>query len=263
MYSWDNPDDRLTIMQMNTDLRSAQLELLSAHCSTHQLRLRYSPENLARFAEREVLRKSVQTANALHEYYTSINLEIPAQDAVSNPGVSLSEAQLRETIDRVSSYLRQHREHFLPSASPLTPPRKAVMWPYFFPELLDRVRVVELYGERLPNPPFFEEAKALGFTNLPELRHMDSLTFVDVIVFNERLTERALFHGLVHAVQFQALGLERYTDLFVRAFVNTRLHFTVPLEAQAFALESRFARPRSERFSVEDLVRLWAKQGRY
>ena len=65
------------------------------------------------------------------------------------------------------------------------------------------------------------------------------------------------------AVQFQVLGLERYSELFVRSFVNTKLHFTVPLEAHAFSLESKFFQPAAERFSVEQQVRLWAEQGRY
>jgi hypothetical protein len=92
---------------------------------------------------------------------------------------------------------------------------------------------------------------------------MNSLTFLDVVVFNERVTQRSLFHALVHAVQFQVLGLERYTELFVRSFVNTRFHFRVPIEAHAFFLESKFARPAAEQFSVEDQVRLWVKQNRY
>src|ERR1700751_3941793 len=169
MYSWDDPEDRLTIMQMNTDLRSAQLELLSAHCSTHQLRLRYSVEDLARSGEREVIRKSVQTAKALNQYYSSIDSQIPAEDPASDPALNFTDAQLRDAVDRGSTYLREQRERYLSKASPLTPPRKAIMWPYFSPELLDQVRIVELYGDRLPNPPFFQEAKALGFTNLPEL----------------------------------------------------------------------------------------------
>jgi hypothetical protein len=92
---------------------------------------------------------------------------------------------------------------------------------------------------------------------------MDSLTFLDVVVFNETIAERALFHGLVHAVQFQVLGLDRYVDLFVRCFANTKFHFTVPLEAHAFSLESRFARPVAGRFSVEEQVRIWVQQNRY
>ena len=46
------------------------------------------------------------------------------------------------------------------------------------------------------------------------------------------MSERALFHGLVHAVQFEVLGLERYAELFVRGFFRTRLHIMVPLEAR-------------------------------
>ncbi len=164
---------------------------------------------------------------------------------------------------RVSSYLRQQCEHYSVSAVPLSKRHKGLMRPYFSASLLDHVRVVELYGKRLRNPPFYQEAKALGFANLPDFTHMASLTFLDVVVFNEKLTERSLFHGLVHAVQFQVLGLERYTELFVRSFVNTKFHFTVPLEAHVFSLESKFARPVPEMISVEDEVRLWLKQGRY
>jgi hypothetical protein len=92
---------------------------------------------------------------------------------------------------------------------------------------------------------------------------MSSLTFVDVIVFNDLLIDRALFHGLVHAVQFQILGLERYADRFVRTFLRTNAHFTVPLETHAFALESKFAVDPRKSFSVEEQVRLWLREGRY
>jgi hypothetical protein len=92
---------------------------------------------------------------------------------------------------------------------------------------------------------------------------MASVTFLDTIVFNEKVTERFLFHALVHAVQFEVLGLERYTNLFVRSFINTKFHFSVPIEAHAFSLESRFVGQPADRFSVEDQVRLWIKNGRY
>ena len=137
------------------------------------------------------------------------------------------------------------------------------MWPYFSGQLLDRVRIVELHGKRVPAPTFYAQARALGFDNLPQVTHMDSLTFVDVLVFNQALTERSLFHALAHAVQFQVLGLERYTELFVQSFVKTKAHFSVPLEAHVFSLESKFLRPSAEKFSVEDHVLRWVKEGRY
>jgi hypothetical protein len=263
MFSWENPDDRVAIVHMNSELRHAQLELLSAHCAAHQLRLRFSIDDLARFGQRDVLRKSVEAAAALSEYYTSIERKIPMQEALSQPVPALTEARIHEAVDRLSSYLRDQRERYFPSAVPLTRRQKAFLWPYFPAALLDRVKLAELAGERVPNPQFYAEARALGFVNLPDLTHMHSLTFIDVVAFNEKITERTLFHALVHAVQMEVLGLERYTELFVRGFVNTKLHFSVPLEAQAFALESKFVASPTSRFSVEQQVRLWVKEGRY
>jgi hypothetical protein len=263
MYSWENPEDRVAIVQMNSELRHAQLELLSAHCATHQLRLRFTADDLARFGQKDVLRKSVQAANALQEYYSSIEKRIPQAEAVSGPGGKLTEKQIAQAVEGVSSYLRGQRAHYLSSAQLLVPALKARMWPYFSPALLDQIRIVELDGVRVSPPSFYPEARALGFVNLPEVSHMHSLTFLDVVVFNEKLTERALFHSLVHAVQFQVLGLERYAELFVRSFVSMKVHFTVPLEAHAFSLESKFARAVPEKFLVEEQVRLWDRQGRY
>jgi hypothetical protein len=263
MYSWENPDDRVAIVHMNSELRHAQLELLSAHCATHQLRLRFSADDLARFGQRDVLRKSLQAASAINEYYACIEKKIPSEEAVSAPNPLITEDIVLGFIERVASYLREQRRHYLRSAVPLTMHQKALMWPYLSAELLDRVRVVELDGDRVPDPPFYDEARALGFVNLPEVTHMHSLTFVDVVVFNEKITERTLFHGLVHAVQFEVLGLDRYCELFVRSFANTKLHFSVPLETHAFSLESKYAGSPAQRFSVEEQVRLWVKEARY
>ncbi len=263
MYSWDNPGDRVAIVNMNSELRHAQLELLSAHCAAHQLRLRFSPDDVARFGQRDIIRKSVQAASALSEYYSSIEKKIPRAEAPSESVPELTEDCILEAIDRVSFYLDEQRTLYFHSAAPLSKHHKALMWPYFSSTLLDRVRIVELNGARVSNPSFYDEARALGFVSLPEVTHMHSLTFLDVVVFNEKINERTLFHALVHAVQFEVLGLQRYTELFVRSFVSAKLHFSVPLEAHAFSLESKFASTPVQRFSVEDQVRLWVKEARY
>jgi len=262
MYSWENPNDRVSIAQMNSELQHAQLELLSAHCASQQLRLRFSADDLARFGQRDILHKCVQAATALSEYYASIVQKIPAAEAPAEPAV-LTEERILEGVERLISYLREQRERYFHSAAPLSNRLKAIMWPYFSATLLDHVRVVELDGMRIPNPPFFAEYRALGYINLPELSHMHSVTFIDAVVFNEKISARCLFHGLVHAVQFEVLGLERYAHCFVRSFVNTKLHFSVPLEAHAFSLESKFAGMPAHRFSVDDQIKLWADQARY
>ena len=243
MYLSEDSDERLAILQLNSQLQHAQLELLSAHCATHQLRLHYSAEHLARFGRRDVLRKSAQAASYLNEFYSSIEEKIPQTAQNPESSLELSQSQIEQAIACVAAYLRGQREHYSPAARPLSPPHKARMWPYFSPALLDQVRIVELQDQRIPTPPFYAQARALGFDNLPELTHMDSVTFLDVVVFNEQLTERSLFHSLVHVVQFHLLGLERYSELFVKGFVKTKTHFTVPLEAHAFSLESKFMRP--------------------
>ena len=143
-----------------------------------------------------------------------------------------------------------------------SPQHRVMMAPYFSSALLDRVRVMELHGACVAIPEFFEVVRAAGFEP-PEVNHMDSLTFSDVVVFNQKLTLRALFHALVHSVQIQVLGLERYTELWVESFVRNKTHFTVPLEVHAFSLASRFLSPLAERFSVEEQVVRWRDDGRY
>jgi hypothetical protein len=261
MYSYENSHDCRAIVQMNADLHHAHLEVLSAHCAVHQLRLHYSADDLARFGRRDILRKSAEAASALSDFYSSIEKRV-LLDA-SHPEPRLNNSQITLAIEYVSSYLREKREHYFAAAQPLGNPHKARLWPYFSSQLLDQVRIVELHGKRVPAPTFYAQARALGFDNLPQVTHMDSLTFIDVLVFNQTLSERSLFHALVHAVQFQVLGLERYTELFVQSFVKTKSHFSVPLEAHAFALESKFLRPSAEKFSVEDHVLRWVNDERY
>jgi|SRR5581483_5120115 len=264
MFSWQEPKDRLAIVQMNAELRHAELELLSAQCATDRLRLRFSSDDLARFAQQDILDKAIRAASELNHYYSSVDSQ--RRKAGIKPSAthkSISEEEIQEGVARIADFLREQREIYFPLGDPISPGHRSVLQRFFSSSLLDQVRVLELNGTRVPNPPFYQEAKSRGFINFPEMRHMASLTFIDVVVFNEKLTLRALFHGLVHAVQFLLLGLEHYTDLFVRGFVRTHFHVTVPLEAQAFLLESRFLENQQQGFSVEDQVRLWVEESRY
>jgi len=259
--SYQNADNRISILQMNSELEDAQLELLSAYYAVHQLHLHYSSDDLARLGRCDVLRKSAEAANALHDFYADIENKIP--QFASSPSVPQPSAeQIAEAIDWLGGYLREQREYYAPVATPLTNECKARMWPFFSADLLDRVRIIELRGARVRVPEFLAKVRALGFEP-PEITHMDSVTFVDVIAFNQRLSERALFHALVHAVQIDVLGLQRYAELWVYGFLKTRTHFTVPLEVHAFSLSSKFLRPLMEKFSVEDEVFHWVAEGRY
>ncbi len=264
MSSWNQSDDRVAIAQLNADLRTAQLELLSAECATDRLRLRFSTELVVRHGQRDVLRKAVASAAALHEYYGDIARHVADPSAVlpSRPFI-LPEEKVLTAIERLCQYLEDQRREFQPQGSPLSLDQHELMKPFFPPSLLPAIRIVELRNQRVPAPPFYAEAKALGFKNLPEVPHMASMTFDDVVVFSDEISGRRLFHALVHAVQFKVLGLERYAELFVRSFLRTRNYVSVPLEMHAFSLEMQFSEKPDEPFSVEEKVRLWANQGRY
>jgi hypothetical protein len=184
-------------------------------------------------------------------------LQVRAADA------ELAEMRIHDAIAGVADYLHDQRERFFPESRPLSKAHRRVVARFFSSALLDAVRIVELTHRRLEKPPFYAEAKARGFSNLPDITHMASLTFEDVLVFQQSPAERILFHALVHAVQYQMLGLERYTELFVRGFVRMGSHFLVPLEAHAFALDSRFTVNGGSGFSVEAEVLKWISENRY
>jgi len=264
MVSLDEAGDRVAVVQMNAELRHAQLEMLSAQCATDRLRLRYPAEQIARHAQRDLLRKAWAAASSLFEYYSSIVKQMPEREIRETSGnLTLSEAKLLDASERVGRYIREQQAHFRPIGMPLKEDQRLAVASFFSPELLKQIRLVKVDAQRAPNDPLLGEANALGVTNAAELMHSSSNTFLDVVVFHGDLTERALFHALVHAVQFQVLGLEQYSELTVRGFARTRLTSKIPLEAHAYALEAGFAEGPAKPFSVEEKVRLWANQGRY
>src|SRR6476646_1317042 len=92
------------VQQMYSELLHAQLELLSAHCAVHQLRLHYSVNELARFGRRDVVRKSAEAASALHAFYSRIE----SNSSHCEPPASLPEAtteQLAQAVGWLVSYL--------------------------------------------------------------------------------------------------------------------------------------------------------------
>jgi hypothetical protein len=263
MYEYNGPQEGISVIQLNSELRHAQLELVSAHCATHQLRLRYSADDLARFGHRDLLRRSAEAASALHQFYQGIENRALKPEAQCELFAQGTPGQIGEAVSWLCGYLRQQREEYFQKAEPLSASQKTTLARYFRHRLLEQVRVMELKGARVPVPDFLLQVRALGFENVPDVQHMESLTFIDVVAFNERLSERGLFHALVHTVQIQVLGLERYAELWVRGFLKGRALYSVPLEVHAFSLTSNFLRPLAETFSVEDQVLHWAAGNRY
>ena len=175
----------------------------------------------------------------------------------------LTEARVAEMVSGVAAYLRRERELYFRASEPLSVGWRTAVQAYFSGTLLDSIRTIILKGARIPPPPFYSEAMAMSSGNFPDFVHLASITYLDTIVFHDEIMLRTLFHGLVHATQMALLGLDRYADLYVRGFVKFRTWIAIPLEAQAYQLDTRFAMSPAASFSVEDEVKSWAEQGRY
>src|SRR5712671_7413096 len=103
MFSWEKNGDRVAIVQMNAELRHAQLEILSAQCATDRLRLRFSAEDIARHAQRDVLRKALLSTSALHHYYSGIASQVTDPDSVDSAGnSSWQEERVLDAIGKVA-----------------------------------------------------------------------------------------------------------------------------------------------------------------
>jgi hypothetical protein len=169
-----------------------------------------------------------------------------------------SEKEIRQILEGFIALWRQNRDKYYPIANPLAPVMKQAMQLFFPADLLEKVRYIQ------PNPPLSLSVESLrAFAVVPRFEHQHSVTFVDVIVLNQPLTERSLFHSLVHAVQMQVLSMESFMEHYVRALLRTRAYIAVPFEVQAFHLDTRFAAAPSKAFSVQEEVELWFAQNRY
>src|ERR1700758_2224201 len=131
MSGCNDSEERVAIVQMNADLRHAQLELLSAQCATDRVRLRFSIEQIARHAHVDVLRKTLGTVTALYQYYSSIEKERVSHATSSGEVEALSEDFIRDAQARVSGYLRHQREHYLSQAQPLSRAHRVNMERFF------------------------------------------------------------------------------------------------------------------------------------
>jgi len=66
---------QLDVARLKDDVSAASIELLSAHCATDRLRLRYSPHEIAAFAERTILRKAFGSAESLYRFFSQIEAQ--------------------------------------------------------------------------------------------------------------------------------------------------------------------------------------------
>ncbi len=174
----------------------------------------------------------------------------------------LTHEQVTQVSGLVSQYITTRRERYAPRAAPLSAQQRAVMNGFFSPGILESTRLLVLKEERVANPDFYPMLRGLGFKNLPDQSRMRAITFCDVVVSHEPFSNGLLFHELVHVEQYRQLGIPRFSELYVRGFLNGGSYEAIPLEVNAYTLGGRFEQNPARQFSVEDEVRRWAAEGR-
>jgi hypothetical protein len=93
-----------------------------------------------------------------------------------------------------------------------------------------------------------------GQTHLPDQSGMGAITFCDVVVSHEPFRNELRFHELVHVEQYCQLGIPRFSELYVRGFLNGGSYQATPLEVHAYALERHVEENSTRQFSLADEV---------
>jgi hypothetical protein len=108
---------------------------------------------------------------------------------------------------------------------------------YFNSELLARAKVVSV--DKCPMPPL----SAIGLSQFADFESMNAsgITYLDTyfVLRHEAERESLHFHELVHVIQWQLLGAERFLALYADG-LEQHGYRNSPLEVMAYAHESRF-----------------------
>jgi uncharacterized protein YlxW (UPF0749 family) len=67
---------QIDVARLTADLSAAKVELLSAQCAVDRVRLQYSPQDIAAFGDRQVLKRTLSSAEALYRFYSQIDAHI-------------------------------------------------------------------------------------------------------------------------------------------------------------------------------------------
>jgi hypothetical protein len=152
----------------------------------------------------------------------------------------LTPEQITRVSGLVAEYTSSQRERYAPRAISLSAQQRAAMNGFFTPQLVGSARLLVLQGERVASPEFYPMLRELGFNNLPDQSTMAAITFCDVVVSHEAFSSGLLFHELVHVEQYRQLGVPRFSELYVRGFLNGGSYEVIPPEVNAFTLDGRF-----------------------
>jgi len=149
----------------------------------------------------------------------------------------------------LAAWLRGQRDRYRADrrATGLSPDVRCALVPFFGRDVLDRARFVTLQGDSLDRPPFFSQLRNFGLSEsvLDRFTGVSAITYQDVVVMPRLLPDVSrlplVFHELVHVVQFDELGPERFLQRYLDEWVAAGFRYEgIGLELDAYALQRRF-----------------------
>jgi hypothetical protein len=158
-------------------------------------------------------------------------------------------------------YIEKNATNYRPVARKLTIREHEALGRFFEADLLHRARVA---NAPLPLPPRVQRlATILRLHALVNPELTAAITFNNVIVHEEPISMRTLFHELVHVEQYKQLRVARFARCYVRGYLRDGKYEDIPLEKHAYELDARYATNPAIPFSVRQEVRNWISAGKY
>ena len=141
----------------------------------------------------------------------------------------------------VARYIEFERAHWRGRGTPLSHALRDELGGYFATADLERTRIVENVHLPIPNPPGYAALRRWTGLALPDPAEVAAITFDDVILARRPVWDSLLFHEMVHVTQFRLMGVQQFSESYVRGFLDTLSYEAIPLEACAFELEALYA----------------------
>ena len=168
------------------------------------------------------------------------------------------EQVLNYLIENGKGWIANQREINYPISLPLSQQEKEQLQPHFSLDTLDSVRVRTV--SQINNPDFYSVFEQAGQQIPLDFRQMAGITFIDTILLVESKIPASgwvslLFHECVHVCQYKMLGVEKFVEQYVKGWAQNGFEYlNIPLEHDAYALQSQFDLSPSTPINVEELT---------
>lgn len=146
---------------------------------------------------------------------------------------------------RAPAWVQAERSAHRPRARPLAVDEIDALKAFMPISVLANVRLASV--PVIENPPFYRDLERAGIQIPLDFRQMTGITFIDTIVVAEAAPIPSsewlplLFHELVHVMQYQELGLDRFVQVYVLGWAAGGFRYEdIPLERDAYELDARF-----------------------